>query len=460
MRYIIGLLLLSISMLAAALILPIPSLLGSGTAQARKISFIRDAEIEDTIRLFGTPLFAVAGLEPSSVRVYLVNDPTLNAFVAGGQKIFINTGLLIASDNANQVIGVIAHETGHITGGHLARTQDALRHASAQSIMAFVLGTAAAIAGQGAAGQAIIAGGSQVAQRSFLKYSRVQEGSADGAAIAMLEQTGQSAQGMLTFFDNLGDQEALLTASQDPYVRTHPLTRNRVDAIRAHVEGSRFSNAKERPLFVERHARMKAKLTGFLDSAVTAFRTYPPTDNSLPGRYARAIARHKKRETEKALALMAGLLEERPNDPYFHEFHGQILFESGQAEAAVPPYERAVTLRPDEPLLRIGLGQAQVTVESGRYIDAAIENLRHAVRLAPGNPSAWRWLGMAHGRKGNIGQAALATAERYILTGKFRDAIGQANRAEHDLPKGSPGWLRAQDLKTAAEQVIERRAKK
>ena len=460
MRYIIGLLLLSISMLAAPLILPISLLPGSGTAQARKISFIRDAEIEDTIRLFGTPLFAVAGLEPSAVRVYLVNDPSLNAFVAGGQKIFINTGLLIASDNANQVIGVIAHETGHITGGHLARTQDALRDASAQSIMAFVLGAAAAIAGQGGAGQAIIAGGSQVAQRSFLKYSRVQEGSADGAAIAMLEQTGQSARGMLDFFDKLGDQEALLTASQDPYVRTHPLTRDRVDAIRAHVETSRFSNAPEPPLFVERHARMKAKLIAFLDSTVTTFRTYPPTDNSMPGRYARAIARHKKRETKKALALMAGLLDERPNDPYFHEFYGQILFESGQAEAAVTPYERAVALRPNEPLLRIGLGQAQVTVEDGRHIDAAIKNLRRAVQLAPGNPTAWRWLGMAHGRKGNIGQAALATAERYILTGKFRDAIGQAKRAEHVLPKGSPGWLRAQDLKTAAEQAAKRRAKK
>ncbi|MBT3535196.1 MAG: M48 family metalloprotease, partial [Rhodospirillaceae bacterium] len=176
-------------------------LVGTEPAQARRVSFIRDAEIEDTIRLFGTPLFAVAGLEPSAVRVFLVKDSSLNAFVAGGQKIFINTGLLIASDDANQVIGVMAHETGHITGGHLARTQDALRDATAQSIMAFVLGAAAAVAGQGQAGSAIIAGGTHVAQRSFLKYSRVQESSADQAALSILEQTGQSARGMLAFFD-------------------------------------------------------------------------------------------------------------------------------------------------------------------------------------------------------------------------------------------------------------------
>ncbi len=426
-------------------------------AQARSFSFIRDAEIEDTIRLFGAPLFAVAGLEPSAVRVYLVKDPSLNAFVAGGQKIFINTGLLIASDNANQVIGVIAHETGHITGGHLARSQDALRDASAQSILAFVLGAAAAVAGQAGAGQAIIAGGTQLAQRSFLKYSRVQESSADQAALSMLEQTGQSAKGMLVFFDKLGDQEALLTASQDPYVRTHPLTRDRVDTIRAHVARSANSNVAERPVFVERHSRMRAKLIAFLRSPVTTFRKYPAKDNSLSGRYARAIARHKKRETDKALALIEGLLAEHPRDPYFHELRGQILLESGNAEAAVAPYERAVALRPNEALLRIGLGQAQVSIENDTYIKAAVENMRRAVRLAPDNPSAWRWLGMAQGRLGNIGQAALATAERYMLTGKFRDAAGQAARAERALAKGTPGWLRAQDLKIAAEQAVKRR---
>lgn len=447
MRYIIALLLL-----------PVLTLLSlREPAQARSFSFIRDAEIEDTIRLFGAPLFAIAGLEPSAVRVYLVNDPSLNAFVAGGQKIFINTGLLIASDNANQVIGVLAHETGHITGGHLARTQDALRDASAQSILTFVLGAVAAVAGQGGAGQAIIAGGSQIAQRSFLKYSRVQESSADQAALSMLDQSGQSAKGMLSFFDKLGDQEALLTASQDPYVRTHPLTRDRVDTIRAHVARSPNSNAAERPLFVERHSRMRAKLIAFLNAPTTTFRKYPASDNSLSSRYARAIAWHKKRETDKALALMEGLLAERPDDPYFHELRGQILFESGQTEAAIAPYERAVTLLPNEALLRIGLGQAQVSVESDRYIKAAIENMRRAVQLAPDDPSAWRWLGMAHGRDGDIGHAALATAERYILTGDYRDALGQAQRAERALAKGTPGWLRAQDLKTAAEQAAKRK---
>ena len=449
MRHIIGLLLLSTLALS----------LRPETAQARRITFIRDAEIEDTIRLFGIPLFAAAGLEPSAVRVHLVKDPAINAFVANGQRIFLNTGLLIASDNANQVIGVMAHETGHISGGHLARTHEALRDASANSIMAFVLGAAAIAAGQGQAGSAIIAGGQHVAQRSFLKYSRIQESSADQAALDILKKTSQSARGMLAFFEKLGDQEALLTTSQDPYIRTHPLTRNRIETIQAAVARTRNSNSPERPEFVARHSRMKAKLIAFLRHPADTFRRYPESDRSIAGRFARSIAFHKKRQTQKALDLIAGLIAEYPEDPYFHEFHGQILLESGRPAEAVAPYQRAVALHPDSILLRIGLGQAQVSDDQVSHIDNAIKNMQQAVRMAPDNPRAWRWLGMAYSRNGDIGLASLATAERYFLAGKFRDAVGQATRAKRTLAKGSPGWLRAQDLKATAQLAAKRRKK-
>ncbi len=449
MRYIIGLLLLSTLALS----------LRPETAQARRITFIRDAEIEDTIRLFGIPLFAVAGLEPSAVRVHLVKDPAINAFVANGQRIFLNTGLLIASDNANQVIGVLAHETGHISGGHLARTHKALRDASANSIMAFILGAAAMAAGQGQAGSAIIAGGQHVAQRSFLKYSRIQESSADQAALDILKKTGQSARGMLAFFEKLGDQEALLTASQDPYIRTHPLTRNRIETIQAAIARTRSSNSPEHPEFAARHSRMKAKLIAFLRHPADTFRKYPESDKSIAGRFARSIAFHKKRQTQMALDLIAGLIDEHPEDPYFHEFLGQILLESGRPDEAVAPYQRAVALHPDSILLRIGLGQAQVSDEQISHIDEAIKNMQQAVRMAPDNPRAWRWLGMAYSRNGDIGLASLATAERYFLAGKFRDAVGQATRAERTLAKGSPGWLRAQDLKATAQLAAKRRKK-
>lgn len=443
--------------LAFASTLTVLILAGSGPARAQ--NFIRDAEIEETIRELGGPLFAMAGLTPASVRVYIVNDSTLNAFVAGGQNIFINTGLLMATEGPNQLIGVIAHETGHITGGHLARTHDALRNASAQTILSFVLGAAAAIAGQGQAAGAIVTGGAQVAQRSILSYSRVQEASADQAALQFLDATGHSARGLAEFFEKLGDQEALLTANQDPYVRTHPLTRERVEAVRAHVGRSPVSNEPEKPELVLAHARMKAKLTAFLLSPVQAFRIYPLEDTSVPARYAHAIAYHKKRDAGAAIEVIDGLIADAPDDPYFHELKGQFLLENGDPDSAIDPYAEAVRLKPHEVLLRVGLGQAQVSAKSAAYLDDALDNLQRAVRMAPRDASTWRWLAMAYGRKDDIPNASLATAERYILLGRYRDAIGQADRAERMLPQGSPAQLRAQDIKQAAEQALKIQSK-
>ena len=424
-------------------------------ATARSLNFIRDAEIEETIRQLGAPLFAMAGLTPASVRVYIVNDSSLNAFVAGGQNIFINTGLILATDNPNQLVGVIAHETGHITGGHLARTHDALRDASAQTILSFVLGAAAAIAGQGQVAGAIVTGGAQVAQRSILSYSRVQEASADQAAMQFLDATGQSSKGLLDFFDKLGDQEALLTANQDPYVRTHPLTRERVAAVAAHLNRSPASQNPERPENILAHERMKAKLFAFLESPVQTFRHYPREDTSVPSRYAHAIAFHRQREENAAIGVMDGLIAEYPDDPYFHELKGQILLENGKPEMAIGPYADAVRLRPQEVLLRIGLGQAQVSATSEEYLGDALANLQRAIQLSPRDANAWRWLAMAYGRSGDVANASLATAERYLLLGRHRDAIGQADRAERLLPAGGPSQLRAQDIRQAAAQAAK-----
>jgi predicted Zn-dependent protease len=429
----------------------------SNAAGAKSFSFIRDAEIENTIRTYGTPLFAQAGLTPSSVRVYIVNDSSLNAFVAGGQNIFINTGLLLAAETPNQLIGVIAHETGHISGGHLARVQDALRDASAQSILAFVLGAAAVVAGQGQAGGAIIGGGTQVAERTLLKYTRVQEAAADQAALRFLDQSGQSARGLLEFFEKLGDQEALLTSSQDPYVRTHPLSRDRVDTVAAHIRQSPNADKPDSPALVEAHARMLAKLTAFLKNPITTFRTYPLEDRSVAARYAHVIAFHKQNKTQQALSGIDELIAEEPNNPYFHELKGQVLLESGNPDAAVGPYSRAVELVPDESLLRAALGQAQVNASSDSYVDDAIENLLLATNQSPQEASGWRWLAMAYGRKGDVGMASLATAQRYLLAGRANDALGQAMRAEKLLPEGTPAHLRAQDIRQAAQTMLEKK---
>jgi len=250
-------------------------------ASAEGINFIRDAEIETTIRQFVSPVFTAAGLDPSVIRIYLVNDSRLNAFVAGGQNLFLNTGLLLRSQRPNQVVGVAAHETGHIAGGHLARTQEALRNATIKSMIAMVLGAAAAAAAHGQGAGGVLAGGAGVGERSILQYSVEQEAKADQAGLGFLDATGQSSKGLLEFFHILENEDLLSAARQDPYLRTHPLTRQRIDYIREHVDHSRFSDVPDKPEFVEMHKRMVAKLAGFLNSPAKTLAQYKESDTSV-----------------------------------------------------------------------------------------------------------------------------------------------------------------------------------
>ena len=415
-------------------------------AEAKKMSFIRDAEIENTIRAYATPLFQAAGLEPSAINIYLVNDKTLNAFVAGGQKLFLNTGLLIKSETAGQVIGVIAHETGHIAGGHLSRTKDALKNSSASNILAMVLGTVAAASGRGDVGSVIIAGGQQMGQKSFLHYSRTQEGAADAAAMRILNATEQSAKGMLEFFEILGDQELLSAKRQDPYYRSHPLTRDRMNRVTSFLERSPYTNKPETPDFVIRHARMKAKLQAFIEPIKRTLRRYKEEDTSLEARYARAIAYFRRPNLERAVPLIDGLIQEHPADPYFQELKGQMLFENGRIGESLPFYEQAVLLAPGSHLLRRGLAQVQMENGDPALLEQAIVNLLIAANADKQDPFTWRLLGTAYGKAGKAGESSLALGEAALLTGKPSDARFHAERATSMLKEGSVGWMQAQDI--------------
>ena len=422
------------------------------TAAAQQLSIIRDAEIEDTIRSYAAPLFSAAGLSAEAVEVHIVASSQLNAFVAGGQKIFVFTGLLLASESPGQITGVLAHEVGHITGGHLARAHDALRTATTQSILAAVLGVAAAVAGRGDVASAIVLGGAQLTQASLLQYSRNQESAADHAALQLLESTGQSAAGLLAFLDILGDQEALLQEFQDPYARSHPLTRGRLRTVREHIAGSPFSERQDSPAAMAAHSRMKAKLVGFLRSPGRALKNYPDADQSIEGRYARAIAYYRIPELAKALAEIDALLAAHPDNPYFHELKGQMLFENGRGAAALASYERAVALKPESGLLRLGLAAAQIAAEDSALNAEAIRHLEVAARDERRHAGLWHQLAIAYGRAGDLGSSALATAEEYLLRGRNDEARRQAERAQGRLAEGSPGWLKAQDILQATEE--------
>lgn len=445
--------------LAGIPLLTIATALGA-PAEAARISLIRDAEIENTIATYTAPLFAAVGLDAAAVSVHLVKDRRLNAFVAGGMNLFVNTGLLLSAKSPNEVIGVIAHESGHIAAGHLARTEEALRGASKMAILAYVLGAAAIIAGAGEGATALIVGGQQVAQQSFLRYTRSQEQAADQFAVSALERTGQSARGLLTILEKLADQEVLATSRQDPYVRSHPLTRDRIRFVRNHVAGSAYSEASLSPADDERFRRMRGKLRGFLDPPERTFARYPKSDTSMEARYARAVAHHRRANLRDALGEIDSLIAERANDPYFHELRGQMLFENGRVREAVDSYRRAAELLPDAPLIRVGLAQAMIETGDQASLADAAGHLDAAVRLDREDAKAWRLLSIVHGRTGKTALSTLASAERALLVGRYADAVGFAKRAGQQLAYGSPGRLRAEDIERAAKDALKKAEKK
>ena len=420
-------------------------------------SLIRDAETEHIIRGYADPIFKAAGLVPSSVDIYLINDRNINAFVTGGQKMFIHTGLITELDDPSEIIGIIAHETGHIAGGHLSRAQEAMASATVPIILSTILGAAAMIAGEPEAGTGIMAAGQQIAQRTFLSYSRVQEASADQAATSYLQETGQSGKGILKVFKNFATQEALSARSQDPYARSHPISMDRLAALEEKLKASPFFNKEESPAMRSEYELIKAKVRGFLDQPLTTLRNYPESRSDRPARYARAVAYYRIPEINKALAEIDVLLKETPDNPFFNELKGQILFESGQVKQAIPWHQRSVDLAPNEPLLLINLAQAQLASEDSTLVEPARINLQRSLRIDSENSAAFFQLAIAHDRQGHQGLAALATAERMYLTGDYSAARGQAERAQRNLAVGTPQWLRAEDIKRQAQRESERR---
>lgn len=415
------------------------------------INFLRDAEMEHYLRVWMTPIWKVAGLDPNAVHVYVINDPTLNSFVAGGQNIFLNSGTIMRATSANQLIGIMAHETGHIAGGHLARKTQMMKNAMIESVIGMVLGGAASAMGHGNAGGSGVLAGEGVGERAFLQNSVTIEASADQAALKFLDRTHQSARGLLDFFQILEQEELLTAQHQDPYLIDHPLTQERVDYVRQHVATSPYSDAKDPPEWAAEFNLMKAKLGAFLGAPAQVLAAYQPNDNSEPARYARAIAYYRIPDLNHALPTVDGLINDFPKNPYYDELKGQMLFENGRVAEAVAPYQHAVQIAPMEPLLNIELAQVQLETNDPKYIAPAKEELNNAISVESDNPDAWRELAIAYGRGGDIGMAALALAEQNMATGDYRQAIGQAQRAQQLLPPG-PQRQRAQDLQADAKR--------
>lgn len=429
--------------------------------QAMAQQILRDAETEALFNDISRPLIEAAGLDPRNVQVLLINDPEINAFVAGGQIVWIHSGLVAKADDVNQLQGVIAHELGHIEGGHVVRFGEGVKVATGITLLSLLLGAAAMAAGGGEAGMGIMAAGQQAAMGKFLAFSRNQESSADLAGARYLSKAGVSGRGSIAFFKKLQNQEFRLAIPQtDSYARTHPLSGERVAVLSEVYQKDPAWTKPMDSLLEARFERVKAKLVGFVSDPQQTLRVYPESDTSLPAHYARAYAWHKSAYPDKAMEEVAALLAADPNDPYFLELQGQILLESGKPREAIPPLRRAVAETANQPLIAGLLGHALVATDDDTNLPEAERVLKAAVAKDRENPFAWYQLGMVYERRGDTARAALATAERYQMSGSPELALRSAEAAMVGIKQGTSDWLRAQDIAMVARSETERKKKR
>ncbi len=409
-------------------------------------SVLRDSETELLFRDIANPLITAAGLDPKSTQLVLLNDPEINAFVATGQTVYLQSGFLLAADNVNQVQGVVAHELGHVAGGHSIRIQGGVKEATGISIATMVLGALAIAAGAGDAGMGIMMAGQRAALGRFLSFSRAQESSADLAGAKYLSAAGISGKGSIEFFKTLQNQEfRLAVAEKDSYDRTHPLSSERIQSLTEVYQKDPAWNRPSDPALEARFQRVKAKLIGFVDPKRATI-LYPESDRSIPAHYARAYAYHVGAYPEKALSEADALLRANPQDPFFLELKGQILLESGRPADAIAPLREATELSGNQPLIASMLGHALISTEKPANFIEAKRVLKEAINRDNQNPFAWYQLGIIYDREGDLSRAALATAERNNLEGKPKLALVSAEMALKGIPRGTPDYLRAQDI--------------
>jgi predicted Zn-dependent protease len=423
-------------------------------------SVLRDSETELLFKDVSRPLIKAAGLEPNNVDVVLLNDPEINAFVDRGQTVYIQSGLIQAADNVNELQGVIAHELGHVAGGHSIRLQEGAKEATGITVATMILGALALAAGAGDAAMGVMMAGQQAAMGKFLAFTRTQEATADASSVKYLHAAGISGKGMLDFFAKLQNQEYRLAIySKDSYDRTHPLSSERIQALEQNFKSDPAWNKPVDPALEARFERVKAKLWGFVDPKQAVIK-YPESDQSVAAHYARAYAYHVGGYPDKAAAEAEALLAKDPDDPFFLELKGQILLEGGKPKEALAPLRDATRRSGDMPLIAAMLGHALVATEDPKNYPEAKQVLKTAVNRDNENPFAWYQLGIIYDQEGDTARAALATAERSNLENNPKLAYASAQMAMKGIPPGTPDYLRAQDISMVSRAELGKKDKR
>src|SRR6202162_2682990 len=445
----------AITAAAALAIAPMAAAVGE---QEKGPPDLRDTEAEQLLRDYTRRILRAAGLEKQNIQAVIINDGTFNAFVADGRRIFVNYGAIMQSETPNQLIGVLAHETGHLAGGHLAKMREQMAQAQTQMIIAMLLGAGALVAGSRGgnsnngllnAGAAAVAGPQEMIRRTLISYVRQQEENADKAGVKFLTATGQSARGMYETFKRFTNESLFAARGSDPYVQSHPMPAERVAALEELARTSPYWDKKDEPALQLRHDMVRAKISAFMERQDTVYRRYPLSNDSLPARYARAITTYLHGDLRSALAQIDLLIQVQPANPYFYELRGQALLEGAKPAEAIAPLRKAVSLSNNAPLIEMLLGQALVASDNKAHAEEAIGILRAAVARETEAPLGYLQLAMAYSRKGDLAEADLASAQAAYLRGDNKTARDLASRAKTRFAIGTPGWVKADDIVTA-----------
>ena len=425
----------------------------SAPAVAQSLQLLQDTETELALNSYEAPLAKAAGLDPNAVRVYLVDDPSVNAFVAEGQNIFMQTGIILYVHSRNELVGVMAHETGHIKAGHLSRDSAAMSKASIPIIASTIIGVAAMVLGAGRAGMAIMSAGQQIAEGQFTRFTYIQEGTADQIAVKLLNATHQSPRGLLDVFNRFANEEAMSGEQIPPYAQNHPVGRDRVAYLQSLVDASPYRDIKDSPSQMHAFEMVKAKLAGYVLPVEEVFNRYPLSDTSEAARYARAMAYMRKPDFTSALSEIDSLIKDEPNNPFFYEVLGQIYITRSQPGEAVPAYQKSVDLLPTAPELRVELAAAQLATDNTSLARPALANLKLALQQGHENEDTYAWFeeAQAYSELGNEPLANLATAERYYADDDGEKAKYFASQALRGLSQGTPDWQRASDILTLSK---------
>ena len=447
LRFNQSIILIYLNRLLLVLVVFIVSLTSPVESHDKTSGFFRDTEVENIIKFYADPIFRAAGLSEEEIKIYLIKDDSLNAFVTSNKSIFLTSGLLTHSKSFNDIIGVIAHETGHLAGGHLTRVKAEIDNAELKYLFAAALGVLVGAASKNVnAANMIVRSGKAIALTELLRYSRSQESAADTAAIRYLETTKQSAKGYANFFRQLRYDQSLHGGLEQPYLSTHPLNSERLSFIEHHLAQSTYTNAQAPDKQIRDHKIIQAKLNGLFLSKKKVFEKYPEYDHSTHALYARAISNYLAGDILESISLIDRLIKKNKNYPYFYQLKGLILFKNGHSEESLPFFEKSIELAPMESLLRINLVQAQIESGNNKYLESAKTHLNMATSLEYNSLETWRLLTIVSGRLGKMGDMNLAQSELAFLKRKYKSAKQFSVQAMKKLPLGSPGWLRARDI--------------